>query len=358
MVIGSIGAASASTAAAVEPSRDPYTYWGWVNVTTTVMGVYTPAAANRGNSTGLKNIVDHYAVGSYRFTFRGLGDPSGTVHVSGIGRGDRYCGIGAWASSGTKEIVDIECYKPNEQHGNAMFTVSFLATNQATRPLGYLWAEHPSDNYDATDAYAYNNVSWPNHVTKNGPGSWAVSFPGLGVSGGDVQVTPVFGGVALSGGPQPAWVAIGDCTVAGWGPNGPDESVDIRCYSPNGSPSDLQFTVVFVARQALKGPGSGHAAYLWAGLPTAASYTPDSHYRYSHPAGASHVTRQGVGRYTVTLDAMGPGGTVKVTAYGASATRCTVASIRASGSPQRVGVRCFTLAGAPANSAFSLAYQR
>ena len=86
-------------------------------------------------------------------------------------------------------------------------------------------------------------------------------------------------------------------------------------------------------------------AYALADLPTAASYTPDSHYNAS--GGAISITRQGVGSYEVAFDKMptcgaGASSAVAVTAYGSSPITCSVVAYsRASPSRTVAQVACF-----------------
>jgi hypothetical protein len=352
--------------AAVEPAITPIVKWGWVNVKRTALGTYTPAAIDRGNSSHKANVVHHDATGQYRITMKGLGDssagdPGGIVHVSPIGGGNRFCGITDWGTEGaTRLSFGLECWTGGTAlRADARFTVSFLSTNDAPRRLGYLLADHPTDDYDVTGSRTFNSAGAPNHVTRTGPGTYRVTFPGLGVDKGDVQVTPVFG---PSGGapPRPTGTAdVGDCMIGGWGGDvGGDQVVSVNCFDLAGAPADQKFTISFMDRQGLKGPDAGPIAYLWADQAASASYAPDPSYRYSSPAGPPHITRQGVGRYSATLSAMGGGGTAKVSAYGKSVTRCVVKGIRSTGSPQIVRVNCFTFDGLRADSQFTLAYQK
>jgi hypothetical protein len=86
-------------------------------------------------------------------------------------------------------------------------------------------------------------------------------------------------------------------------------------------------------------------AYALADLPTAASYTPDSHYNAS--GGAIRITRQGVGLYDVAFDKLptcgaGASSAVAVTTYGSSSITCSVVAYsRASPSRTVVQVACF-----------------
>jgi hypothetical protein len=67
------------------------------------------------------------------------------------------------------------------------------------------------------------------------------------------------------------------------------------------------------------------------------------------------ISREGVGNYSVYLPDMGSsGGSVLVTAYGATTNYCKVSNWFASGSDEVVNVLCFNTAGAPADTQFTL----
>lgn len=363
MVLAGSGVAGASQArGAITPAIHYQTLWGWVNVTSATLGPYTPSAANRGNSSGQVNTVNLYSTGAYTITMPGIGVVGGLVHVSVIGGADRFCGIGGVIESIPDEVIDVECFDSSGSHAEANFTVSFLWTNMGTRPLGYLWADQPSHDYDTTSTddqlFSHNSTPNTNHVTRTHPGVYRVIFRGLGAARGDVQVTPWYGGAVFAA-TQPALTQpVGDCTVASFGKVGRNEVVIVRCFNYNGLPQDMQFTASFMDKQGLKGPASGTVAYAWAAKATNASYTPASAYRYSSPVGAIHVTRQSVGKYSVKLSGMPHGGTVKVTTNASVPVRCTIRSLRTTGAPQVVKVNCGSYVGGPADSKFTLAYQK
>ncbi len=70
------------------------------------------------------------------------------------------------------------------------------------------------------------------------------------------------------------------------------------------------------------------------------------------------IRRTSKGVYAVTLPGMPSGGAAIVTSYGARSHQraCQIGSIRTTGTPQQVVVRCFKYAGAPADSMFVLSY--
>lgn len=103
------------------------------------------------------------------------------------------------------------------------------------------------------------------------------------------------------------------------------------------------------------------SAYVWAGSPSSPSYTPAAGYSFNSTGGVNTITHDttGAGQYTVNLPGLGGfSGTVLVTAYG-GANSCTV--VRWGPSPsnstiQQVHVQCFTVGGAPVDSAYTVSF--
>jgi hypothetical protein len=108
----------------------------------------------------------------------------------------------------------------------------------------------------------------------------------------------------------------------------------------------------------MKGIVRKNVAYLLAGKPKATSYVPERRFRYSSAGQAGRLTRLRTGSYVATLPGMPLGGSAQVTALGRQARHCVVTSIERTTLPQRVGVRCFDLAGQARDTKFTLAYAR
>ena len=71
------------------------------------------------------------------------------------------------------------------------------------------------------------------------------------------------------------------------------------------------------------------------------------------------ITRSSTGVYQVRLPTLGAAnGHVQVTAYGSGTNECKVASWGPSGTTQVVNIRCFTTAGAPADTLYSMTFVR
>jgi hypothetical protein len=207
---------------------------------------------------------------------------------------------------------------------------------------GYVTADRPTTaSYAPYSRRSRNSTNATNRVERTGTGVYKVVFPGLGVTGGTVNVTGM--------GPSAK-----SCKVDYWGHHYADLEVHVRCFDSSGTPSDSAFTTTF-ARPG--GPTSGRFAYVWADQASAAAYTPDARYSYNSGGGVNLLTRSGTGRYQVMLPgAGGPGGSAKVTAWGPNSRTCKLAGFAASGSDELVDVACHTAAGVPADSRFTLTF--
>ena len=119
------------------------------------------------------------------------------------------------------------------------------------------------------------------------------------------------------------------CALVSWAPV-PTAPADLQvittCRDRTGAPVASDSTLLFLRSLGPEGFAGGPAAYLDANRPSAAAYTP-------------------------------AGGAATVTAERSSAVTCQLSSI-ATATPQTIGVRCFTPAGAAADSRFTLAYTK
>ncbi len=333
------------------------TRWGWVTVRSSAAS-YTPAARDQGNSLGGTNTVQNFGAGHFIVHMAGIGETGGNAQISTLGS-DRFCGLGQWGEQGANENISVYCYSASGLPSKAKFTVTFINSESQTGVMAYLVADQPTTpDYTPYVVTSRNTTGGTNTIHRSSTGTYVVTLPGLASAHGNVQVTATpnaaAGRVAPAGAPLGATV----CDVAAWYPNGLDESASVLCFDISGSLADAEFSFIFTNGQGLKGPGVTKVVYLWANHPGKASYVPKAAYRYSDPSGSERVTRQGTGRYTAILSAMPKGGAAKVTAYGSTSTRCSIASVRTSGTPQQVGVACYDSSGAPTDSKFSLSYER
>jgi hypothetical protein len=208
---------------------------------------------------------------------------------------------------------------------------------------GYVWANSPTaSSYTPSAAYQFNSTGGTNTISRSGAGSYTVAFPDLGILGGTALATAYGPGNAA-------------CAVAGWGPAGTAQDVNVRCFNSGGAPADSEFTLAFDRPQSAAYP----VAYVWANSPTSSSYTPSTTYQFNPSGAANTITRLGTGSYAVLLPSLGGAfGHIEVTAYGTSSDRCKVVNWGPTGTAQQVNVDCFTSGGAAADSMFTMTYAR
>lgn len=125
-------------------------------------------------------------------------------------------------------------------------------------------------------------------------------------------------------------------------------------------------TLVLAAGLIALAPFTAHAApsrgfaYVWANqasAPLNTPYTPSGAYSRNSTGAVNSVVRTGTGQYTVRLPRLGLlGGTVHVTAYGATTHSCHVAYWLPAGDRLDVHVRCFTPAGYRVNTRFTASF--
>lgn len=203
----------------------------------------------------------------------------------------------------------------------------------------YVWANQPSSaSYTPSSLYSANSAGLTNTITRSGVGSYAVHFPGM-AQGGTVDVT--------------SYSNTGNCHVGSWFRDSVGQNVSVYCYAPGGAAQDSYFTASFTAPAG----SPGTIGYVWANLPTSASYTPSSLYQFNSTGANNTITRSGVGVYQVQLPGLGSyAGTVKVTAYGSGSQSCSVTQWGSGTTVQNVNVACVNAAGAPVDAYFTATY--
>lgn len=211
----------------------------------------------------------------------------------------------------------------------------------STFAWGFVWAQQATGTFTASSSYSRSSSGLSNTITQLGTGAYRVDFPGIGNEiGGNVQVTAYGGGSER-------------CKVASWQSSGTTLQVFVNCFTSAGAPTNTLFTASYVRRPVTALCCGAAGAYLWANQPSTASYTPSTTYQWNSTGVNNTITRTGVGTYTANLPGMSfVGGTVEVTAYGSGSAHCKVVSWFTTS----VNVACFTAAGAPTDSLFTLNY--
>jgi hypothetical protein len=118
------------------------------------------------------------------------------------------------------------------------------------------------------------------------------------------------------------------------------------------------FALLVVWAGSLVSSAAPQVSYAWANHPTASQYDPEPVYSHNASGGRIMISRGGVGVYTLRFVGFGGkgagGGHVQVTAYGAGADQCKVASWGYAAPDFIVNVRCFQPNGAPADTRYTV----
>ena len=321
--------------------------WAWVVARHPSTASYIPASLDQGSSeSAAANSVARSSVGRYVVTIGNQGDvaTNGTVHVTAMGSQANFCNVNGWGPSGPDLTASVRCFDRTGSRTDSQFVIVFQMTELRTT--------------------AGRRTSGPTNHEPHLPARRELFLqlarrPELGHARLRWQVLRQLRRPRIHEG-QRAGDDYGDhrvaCRASRWYESSGNELVIVLCRDPLGHPVNSRFDLTFVQGQGLKGQFGAPAAYLWANRPTSASYHPDPAYRWSAPGARPTVGRTNAGVYSVKLPSMPRGGAALVTPTGTGKARCVIASIRTAATPQRIGVRCFNVAGAPADAPFALSY--
>ncbi|GAB3661542.1 hypothetical protein GCM10027589_23890 [Actinocorallia lasiicapitis] len=326
---------------------------------------YEPTGYNASSFwPSTRNSVTRTGTGAYTVQFKVEKRTGGVVHVASYGGGSERCKVYNWAPTeiggGLGVLARVRCFTASGSPANAQFVASYTnKTSFAEAPSAYLWADQPSAaSYTPAVGYQANSRGGAGTIIRGGTGLYEVTLPRHGEGGGHVQVTAYGGGSAY-------------CKVTNWVPSAGGQKINVRCFTTAGAFTDSMFTLTYVyqgnilnARNCC-GPGPspvGHpAAYAWADQPSRPSYQASPAYSWNYASGANavtNITRAATGDYAVRFNANGgqislADGNVAVTGYGTGSATCKVVGWATS---TGVRVRCFSPAGAAADSQFTVAY--
>lgn len=323
--------------------------WGWAVVrrpAESSYGITAPKDRASSSSGAVTYVRDDVGISTVTFVGIGGAGPGGNVQVSALSSRPRICVANGWDNEGTDLTVQIRCFDRAGQLRDVPYVVSFTEVHTTDVKFAYAWAndEDAAVPYQPADAWTHVPDVGAAWASRSGTGTYTMRFTGLGAPGGHVQVTAY------------GWKAV-VCRTVRWFVDDPDLKVRVTCRKKDGSPVNARYSVAYMRKVGLKADAGARWAYLLADRPTAASYTPALDYRKADPAGKPTVRRTSRGVYEVVLPSMPLGGAAHVTPYGTASARCNVSSIRRTGTPQRIGVRCWKADGSvPADALFALSY--
>jgi hypothetical protein len=211
------------------------------------------------------------------------------------------------------------------------------AVTAADARYAFALADRPTAaSYVANPRMSANSSGGINSIVRHGTGDYSVTLPGMGADqGGNAQVSAYGGGAR--------------CKTAYWLPLGSNQVVGVLCDDSAGRPADSAFTVQYYRAAAGQTQQSAYVQASWTGDNR---LIVDSRYSYSSK-GTNTVTRDSQGRFTVRFGGFTTlGGIVHVTATGFSTNYCKVRGW----STSAASVSCFTPAGQPVDTSWSLRY--
>lgn len=216
-----------------------------------------------------------------------------------------------------------------------LFALAGATTARAEGTSAFAWVQGGTGTFEAHARY--RNV--PTSVRRATVGVYEVRMRGVGELGGNVQVN--------------AYGAGARCQIASWYPSGSDLLANVRCHRGTAA-ADSAFSIGFV--RADLDAGSRGLSYLFGGSRSASVYLPASY--QDDPTGRHTVSRFSPGNYVASLATThGPNGHVAVTSYGTRGELCTVGGTWSASGRVNVSVRCFSSAGTPVDSLFTLRYE-
>jgi hypothetical protein len=194
-------------------------------------------------------------------------------------------------------------------------------------------------------AWSFNRTGGAVTSTSPGPGRVAVTFSGLSALLGRTSTLHVTGATGSPGGAGTFCTPVEAYLVR--------DDVEVRCYGLGTGAPTSTFRNVMINRNY------SDLAYAYADRPTSTNYSPQDRGSWN-PAGATTVFRTGVGQYQVVFYELqrivwdaNNNGVWQVNAVGSDNVYCKLASAGGS-TAMFANVRCYTPAGAPADSKFTV----
>jgi hypothetical protein len=323
--------------------------WAYVYADEEGLAEYEP-----DDQSGALAKVTRAGEGDYTVRLAGAAAAEGVPMVTAAGDGGTHCQLAGFSVSGADEVVRVGCYRGTVPD-DSEFSLSFFSRSTLDggddAAYGYVFNNRPTlADYDNPPAYS---TGGPVEIERASNGYWTVHFDGdaFDNDSGNVQVSAV--------GPRPA-----RCGIVEW--DGDDDGADavVRCDNLSGVAP--QWTLVYAHEYSLVGDTGRYFGYLQADRPDVdvdVEYAPDKDRNRAPDDYAHRVTRRAEGQYEVKV--YGP---VKeplglhVSVNGDSTRFCTISDaivypVVDSAQPSAlVTVACYTSAGQPDNSWFSLNY--
>jgi hypothetical protein len=199
----------------------------WANSPTTAS--YTAPAPYSWNSRGGTNTIQRVSTGRYRVTFPLVNMSGGNVQVTAYGTGSEYCNVVNWGGG----TADIACYTRTGAAVDTQFSASYTITRMPSAQVWthgfYMWNQQTGNTAWHTPAAPY---AWTSRTTmqtrKVSTGVYEINVPNQAFT----DAVPVV----------VAYNTNKTCRISHWNSG---VTLTVRCFTPGGSLSDSQFSVLY-----------------------------------------------------------------------------------------------------------------
>ena len=345
-----VGAAAAPPAgSAVGPAGSGMAEFAWAVVAEPSNPSYDPGY-EYSRVPGSSTTVTRTAQGSWTITWDvNFPNPlanGGNVQVSPLGNTPHRCWVQSWNADAQEIEAKVRCGNANTLYADTPFVVVWLMhlspynTYEGMRS-GYAWMNLSESSGTPNAGYQATSGGGTVTSTRTGEGAYTVTMPGVEEAEH----------VVVSG-----WrTDTSTCRPTGWKAVGAALAAKVVCRQLGGDPSDQLFTIFAARNVSVGAPQNGWAAYAVVRKPKLATYRVAAADGFNNADRPITVRRVARGRWTIRFVAMPAGGAAVVSPLGGRAD-CQVASLPRTGKDLRIGVRCFSPAGAPVDSPFVVSW--
>ncbi len=329
--------------------------YAWAVVRDAAAAAQTLGPAAAMNGFGAVE-VDKDGQGIFEVRFLGMGTPileaagnRGVALVSALTRTSAACRLVEWSAVGTDTYADVVCTRRDGTPVSVPFVVTYTYIPDGMVPptgraAAYAWADRALSDGAVDVDWRYSPNDADVMSTRLASGAYRLFLPETSGDGGTALVS--------------AWGGAGACAVAQWQTTAGGGYLDVACRDLAGADNDTPFAFLRIV-----GPGgfmpfaSPPSAYALANRPLAARYRPAALTRFNSSGKRTTIVRAARGTYQVTFAGQPGGGAAQVSARSSNGHRCNLTSI-ARKAPARIGVRCFTRLGRPADVPFTIVWTK
>ena len=317
----------------------------WNSAATPGLVPVAPPVSYSYNSLAGALLVSSGSTGHYVAAFEGLDRLDFETEAYFMSAYDAPPGGFCWNDGWGETTVNVACSAADGTPTDMRFTVAHVSSATFSGRYGYSWIPSGTASVEGHSSYRYNPTGGSIFSVRNGTGSYSVTFDGMGrLAGTDREAVIVN-----------AYDTNASCQPASWSTVAIDLVVEVRCFAPNGTEIDAQFSVLIVDGNR----AGARVAFAHADQPATGAYSPTN--SAVRPTGTVQVNRNGIGQYSVAFTGFYRTGDLRetflVSATGTAPGRCTIAEWEDSGDPgtsTNVFVSCANPAGVPTDMPFSL----